>query len=240
MQEPIIEVLSGKALKDGTLCTLTEDGKPWVMPKRTETRHPDLINAIALLDPHCACLTPWIIRDGDIKTRQMKYENPDTKKVEKWSRPEFTSKHMADGIHCTSFYLTAKGAIGMHFTLDQEGKAGTGVNVKPVALVEGELFETYPYLEDLRRVLKIVQYEFEQYAKHKKVDPRSKPESTGTEEVPSVEKGATSITGVGGKDDDTGETFEQISARKAAEKAKEKKPPKGRKPQTPDNPGGKD
>lgn len=129
--DPVIEVLSGKVLKDGTLCTLTEDGLPWVMPKRTAAPHPDMINSIALLDAHCANRTPYATRDGEIKIRHMKWENPQTGKIEKWDRPEFADKIMADDFHCTGFYVNDKGAVGMHFTVSQEGKAGTGVNVKP-------------------------------------------------------------------------------------------------------------
>lgn len=237
MQEPIIEVLSGKCLKDGTLCTLTEDGLQWVMPKRTATPHPDLINAIALFDAHCANRTPYMIREDEIKVKHMKWENPATRKVEKWERPVFTDKAMADDFHCTGFFVNDKGAVGMHFTVKQEGKAGTGINVKPISLVEGELFDTYPFIDDLRRVLKTVQFQIEQYAKHGKVDPRSKTESTGNEEVQSVERPVTGIKGIGGEDD--GETFEQITARTAGTKgAAAKRTGKGNK-QTADNPGGK-
>lgn len=235
-----IEVIKGKHLSDGTECTLLEDSLPWIMPKRTAPPHPDLINALALLDAHCACRTPYITREGDIKRKQMSEENPETKKIEKWFRPVFTDKQMADDIHCTGFHVTDKGAVGLHFTIQQTGKSGTGINVKPISLVEGDLFDSYDFIEDLRRVLKLVQYEFEQYAKHGKVDPRSKTESTGDEKVPSVEKPVTGIKGAGGKDDDTGETWEEIQARTSGTRGAAAKGGTGKgAPQTADNPGGK-
>lgn len=231
-----IEVHNGKHVDAGTSMSFTEDGIRLDLPADKRTPHPDLINAMALFDAHCACLVPYLTREGDIKRKQMSEENPDSKKMEKWFRPLFSNIQMAEDFHCTGFHVTDKGALGLHCTVKQEGKGSTGFNIKPKPLVEGDLFETYEYLEDLRRVLKLVQKEFELY-RNGKVDPRSKPESTGSEEVPSVEKPITGIQGVGGKDDETGESWEQIQARKEAEKAKKKE--RGKKPQTPDNPAGK-
>lgn len=235
-----IEVQKGKHLIDGTEMTFVEveNAMPLVMPKRTTPPHPDLINAMALLDPHCALLTPYMVREGDIKRKQMKEPNEVTDKIDKWFRPEFTDKQMADDFHCTSFYVNEKGAMGMYFTVSQEGKAGTGVNVKPKALVEGDLFESYEYLEDLRRVLKIVQHEFELY-RNGKVDPRSQSTSTGEENVPSVGTEAISITGVGGKKDDTDlNTYQDVNITNRIADSKTMEAKTKGKQQTADNPSG--
>lgn len=219
--------------------SFTEDGIRLDLPPDKRTPHPDLINAIALFDAHCACLVPYLTREGDIKRKQMSEENPDTKKIDKWFRPLFNDKQMLEDFHCTGFHVNDKGALGLHCTVKQEGKGSTGFNIKPKPLVVGDLFEAYDFLEDLRRVLKLVQKEFELY-RNGKVDPRSKADSTGEEKVPKVGTEATSITGVGGKPEDDGETFEQIAARTAGTRGgAAKRPAKGKNAQTPDNPGGK-
>lgn len=231
-----IEVHNGKHVDAGTSMSFTEDGIRLDLPADKRTPHPDLINAMGLFDAHCACLVPYLTREGDIKRKQLSEENPETKKIEKWFRPLFNDLQMADDFHCTGFHVNDKGAVGLHCTVKQEGKGSTGFNIKPKPLVQGDMFEAYEYLQDLKRVLKLVQKEFELY-RNGKVDPRSKMDSTGEEEVPGVEKTVTGIAGVGGKPENDGETFEQIEARAKGTKGAAAKGKRGRQ-QTPDNPSG--
>ncbi len=232
-----IEIHKGKHLKDGTTSIdFTQDGKPLKLEKDKRTPHPDLINAFQALDIHAALIPPRLLQPDEVKRK--KFKVPDTTNTH-W-RPEFESKETSEDFHCTGFTLTDKGAVILSGTVKSESNGSMNYNCPQKSLEQTELFGTYDYTEDLAYCIKNVQLECELYIGGK-VDPRSQPESTGDEKVPSVENEATSLTGVGGKKDDTDITNYQdvdITNRIADSKKTEVKT-KGKNAQTASNPAGK-